>query len=59
MIWTREQAKALTDRALSFSKAEETQVTLTGGVTAVYELNRDFRSDAFNLRTVLTAEWRP
>src|SRR3954462_17002 len=31
MIWTREQAKALVDRALSFSKAEETQVTLTGG----------------------------
>ena len=31
MIWTREQAKALTDRALSFSKAEETQVVLTGG----------------------------
>ena len=31
MIWTREQAKALTDRALAFSKAEETQVVLTGG----------------------------
>ena len=31
MIWTREQAKALTDKALSFSKAEETQVILTGG----------------------------
>jgi predicted Zn-dependent protease len=31
MIWTREQAKALTDRALSLSKAEETQVVLTGG----------------------------
>ena len=31
MIWTREQAKALTDRALSFSKADETQVILTGG----------------------------
>jgi predicted Zn-dependent protease len=31
MIWTREQAKALCDRALSFSKAEETQVVLTGG----------------------------
>src|SRR5688500_6859485 len=31
MIWSREQAKALTDRALSFSKAEETQVGLTGG----------------------------
>src|SRR3954470_1286938 len=31
MVWSREQAKALTDRALSFSKAEETQVVLTGG----------------------------
>jgi predicted Zn-dependent protease len=31
MIWTREQAKALTDRALSFSKADETQVVLSGG----------------------------
>jgi predicted Zn-dependent protease len=31
MVWTREQAKALADRALSFSKAEETQVVLTGG----------------------------
>jgi predicted Zn-dependent protease len=31
MIWTREQAKALTDRALSFSKAEETVVTVNGG----------------------------
>src|SRR5262245_23387239 len=34
MIWTREQAKELIDRALSFSKAEETQVTLTGGERA-------------------------
>lgn len=31
MIWTKEQAKALTDKALSFSKAEETFVTLNGG----------------------------
>ena len=31
MIWTREEAKALTDRALAFSKAETTTVTLTGG----------------------------
>ena len=31
MIWTKEQAKALTDRVLGFSKAEETQVVLTGG----------------------------
>src|SRR5258706_8330745 len=31
MIWTKDQAKALTDRALSFSKADETQVVLTGG----------------------------
>ncbi len=34
MIWTREQAKALTDRALAFSKAEETLVTLNGGERA-------------------------
>lgn len=34
MIWTREQAKALTDRALSFSKAEETFVSLSGGERA-------------------------
>ena len=31
MIWTREQAKALTDRALAASKAETTTVTLNGG----------------------------
>jgi len=31
MIWTKEQAKALTDRVLSMSKAEETFVLLTGG----------------------------
>jgi predicted Zn-dependent protease len=31
MIWTREQAKSLIDRALSLSKAEETYVVLTGG----------------------------
>jgi predicted Zn-dependent protease len=34
MIWTKEQAKALIDRALAFSKAEETQVVLTGGSRA-------------------------
>jgi predicted Zn-dependent protease len=34
MIWTRDQAKALTDKALSFSKAEETFVTLNGGERA-------------------------
>ena len=31
MIWTREQAKALTDRALSFSKAEARPSRSTGG----------------------------
>jgi predicted Zn-dependent protease len=31
MIWTREQAKALVDRALSLSKADEAFVSLTGG----------------------------
>jgi predicted Zn-dependent protease len=34
MIWTREQAKALTDRALSMSKAEQTFVALNGGERA-------------------------
>jgi predicted Zn-dependent protease len=34
MIWTKDQAKALTDRALAFSKAEETLVTLNGGERA-------------------------
>jgi predicted Zn-dependent protease len=31
MTWTREQAKTLIDRVLSFSKAEETSVSLNGG----------------------------
>ena len=31
MIWSREQAKALVDRVLAMSKAEETFVTLGGG----------------------------
>src|SRR5215203_7046513 len=31
MIWTKEQAKTLIDRVLSFSKAEETFVAVNGG----------------------------
>ena len=34
MIWTREHAKALTDRALSVSRADETFVALDGGERA-------------------------
>jgi predicted Zn-dependent protease len=34
MIWTREQTKALTDRVLSFSKAEETFVAVNGSERA-------------------------
>jgi predicted Zn-dependent protease len=34
MIWSREQSKALTDRALSMSKADETFVSLNGGERA-------------------------
>ena len=30
MIWTKEQAKAVIDRVLSMSKAEETFVTVSG-----------------------------
>jgi predicted Zn-dependent protease len=34
MIWTREQTKALTDRVLSLSKADETVVTVNGSERA-------------------------
>jgi predicted Zn-dependent protease len=34
MIWTREQAKTLIDKALSFSRADETFVLLNGGERA-------------------------
>ena len=34
MIWTRDQTKALTDRALSFSKAEQTFVAVNGSERA-------------------------
>jgi len=44
MIWTREQAKALTDRALSFSKAESTTVTLNGGDRANVRFARNSAS---------------
>jgi predicted Zn-dependent protease len=44
MIWTREQAKALTDRALGFSKAESTTVTLTGGDRANVRFARNSAS---------------
>ena len=43
MIWTREQAKALTDRALGFSKAESTTVTLNGGDRANVRFARNTR----------------
>ena len=44
MIWTKEQAKALIDRALSFSKAEETQVSLNGGDRANVRFARNSAS---------------
>lgn len=34
MLWTKEQSKAITDKVLSFSKAESTQVTLGGNDSA-------------------------
>ena len=46
MIWTREQAKALTDRALSFSKAEATTVTLNGGDRANLRFARNTATTA-------------
>ena len=41
MIWTREQAKALIDRVLSFSKAEQTFVAVNGGDRAFLLLYRN------------------
>jgi predicted Zn-dependent protease len=46
MIWTREQAKALTDRALSYSKAEATTVTLNGGDRANLRFARNTATTA-------------
>jgi predicted Zn-dependent protease len=46
MIWTREQAKALTDRVLSFSKAESTTVVLTGGDRANVRFARNTATTA-------------
>ena len=46
MIWTREQAKALTDRALSFSKAESTTLSLTGGERANLRFARNTATTA-------------
>src|SRR3954452_16152047 len=44
MIWTREQAKALTDRALGFSQAESTTVNLNGGDRANVRFARNSAS---------------
>jgi predicted Zn-dependent protease len=46
MIWTKEQAKALTDRALGFSKAEEAQVILSGGDRANVRFARNSATTA-------------
>jgi predicted Zn-dependent protease len=46
MIWTREQAKALTDRVLSFSKAEQTFVAVTGSDRANVRFARNTATTA-------------
>lgn len=35
------------------------ELLVTAGVQAVYELDRDYQSDAWNLHATLAAEWRP
>ena len=45
MIWTREQAKALTDRALSFSKAEEHDRHPERGRSREPEIRAQHRND--------------
>jgi predicted Zn-dependent protease len=46
MLFTKEQARALTDRALSFSKAESTTVVLTGGDRANLRFARNTATTA-------------
>src|SRR6187200_2704730 len=46
MIWTREQAKALTDRVLALSKAESMTVTLNGGDRANLRFARNTATTA-------------
>jgi predicted Zn-dependent protease len=46
MIWTKEQAKTLTDRALSFSKADETVVAVNGGDRANLRFARNTATTA-------------
>ena len=41
MIWTREQAKALADRALGMSKAEQTSVAINGSERASVRFARN------------------
>ncbi len=41
MIWTKDQAKALTDRVLSFSKAEQTFVAVNGSERASLRFARN------------------
>ena len=41
MIWTREQAKALADRALALSKAEQTFVSIDGSERASVRFARN------------------
>ena len=58
MIWTREQAKALTDRALSFSKAEETLVAVNGGERAQPALRAQHGDDLRRLVRVQPGDHR-
>jgi predicted Zn-dependent protease len=46
MLWTREQAKALTDRALALSKAEQTFVAVTGSERASVRFARNTATTA-------------
>ena len=41
MIWTKEQAKALADRALGMSKAEHTSLTINGSERASVRFARN------------------
>ena len=59
MIWTKEQAKTLLDRVLSFSKAESTAVNLTGGDRANVRFARTSAARTFTWSSRFTAAPRP
>ena len=61
MLWTEQQAKALTDKVLSLSKAEETLVTLSGNDRANLRFARNTATTSgasAGLSLAMIGQWR-